>query len=117
MPGTDKTSESRGTGTSSRRRSGTKASAGSGLRFLVYVLRRYFADAGTQRAAALTYTSLLAVVPLLAISFAIFAAFPAFDEVKAAAQNFVFQNFVQHVASPVQPYLASLPAPAGRITG
>src|SRR3546814_2893372 len=92
MPGTDKTSESRGTGTSSRRRSGTKASAGSGLRFLVYVLRRYFADAGTQRAAALTYTSLLAVVPLLAVSFAIFAAFPAFDEVKATAQNFVFRS-------------------------
>src|SRR3546814_9455560 len=108
MPGTDKTSESRGTGTSSRRRSGTKASAGSGLRFLVYVLRRYFADAGTQRAAALTYTSLLAVVPLLTISFAIFAAFPAFDEVKATAQNFVFQNFVPHVGTTVQRYLEKI---------
>src|SRR3546814_13603841 len=104
MPGTDKTSESRGTGTSSRRRSGTKASAGSGLRFLVYVLRRYFADAGTQRAAALTYTSLLAVVPLLALTFAIFAAFPAFAAVNAPPQTFLFQTFVPHVGTKAPRY-------------
>src|SRR3546814_1329300 len=46
----------------------------------------------------------------------IFSAFPAFDEVKASAQNFVFQNFVPHVGTTVQRYLESFAAQAGRMT-
>src|SRR3546814_2340807 len=46
----------------------------------------------------------------------IFSAFPDFDEVKATAQNFVFQNFVPHVGTTVQRYLESFAAQAGRRT-
>ena len=52
----------------------------SGIHFLIYVLRRFLADSCLPRAAGLSYTALLALVPLVAISFAIFAAFPAFQD-------------------------------------
>ena len=46
--------------------------------FLKYVVNRFGGDDGAGMAAGLSYTSLLALVPLLVIALAIFAAFPAF---------------------------------------
>ncbi|WP_420549366.1 YihY family inner membrane protein [Curvivirga sp.] len=77
-----------------------------------YVLQRFMHDKMQPRAASLTFTSLLAMVPLLAISFAIFAAFPAFENLKAEAQNFIFENFVPGVGNSVQEHLESFTSKA-----
>jgi len=80
-----------------------RATAAGG--YLRHVLIRFAADQCPQRAAALTYTTLLAMVPLLAISFAVFSAFEAFGEMQTQVQNFIFKNFVPQVGSVVQEHL------------
>lgn len=92
------------------------ARAVSALAYLRYVLVRFAHDQCPQSSAALTYTTLLALVPLLALSFAMFAAFDAFGEVQDQVQNFIFQNFVPHVGSIVQEHLAEFAGKTGRLT-
>ena len=46
------------------------------------------------RASALTFTSLLSLVPLMTVSFAILSAFPEFKKLSAILQDFIFANFV-----------------------
>jgi len=59
------------------------------------------------RAAALAYTTLFSLVPLLAVSFAIFAAFPVFSEVSNKVQQLIFDNFVTTSAQTIHDYLLS----------
>lgn len=61
------------------RRLGHPARAGH---FLIFTLRRFTGDDGPRMAAALSYASLLALVPLLAIMLAIVSAFPAFQGIE-----------------------------------
>lgn len=75
------------------------------LGYLRHVLARFAQDQCPQRAAALTYTTLLAMVPLVAVSFTIFSAFEAFDAVQDQVKNFIFENFVPQVGSVVQEHL------------
>ncbi len=46
------------------------------------------------RASGLAYSSLLAAVPLVAVGFALFSAFGAFDDVKQKVQEFLFTQFL-----------------------
>ncbi|MCY1184422.1 inner membrane protein [compost metagenome] len=63
-------------------------------RFVVHLVRRFFADRGPQSAAALTYTTLFAVVPLMTVTFVMLAAVPAFRDLGEPIQAFIFRNFV-----------------------
>ena len=58
------------------------------------VTRRFDADRGFQVAAGLTYTTLLSLVPLLAVVLSVSAAFPVFDQWMEALQQFVARNFL-----------------------
>ena len=89
---------------------------GHAIGFGVYALMRFQSDGCQQRAASLTFTSLLAMVPLLAVSFAIFAAFPAYDSLKGKVQDFLFEQFVPSVGSEVQNYLEQFTAQTGQLT-
>lgn len=84
--------------------------------FAAYVGERFLRDECQTRAAALTFTALLAVVPLIAISFAIFAAFPAFARLQEDVQAFVFQNFVPEIGSVVLDYVQGFAAKTGQLT-
>ncbi len=90
---------------SQHKKNGFLARAAAAVGYLRHVLSRFAADQCPQRAAALTYTTLLAMVPLLAISFALFSAFEAFGEVQTQVHNFIFENFVPQVGSVVQEHL------------
>lgn len=70
-----------------------------------------------QRAAALSYTTLLALVPLLASTLAILTAFPAFQELSETWQNTLFQHLVPTVRQEVQGYLQEFTEKAKRLTG
>ncbi len=70
-----------------------------------YVLRRFTEGRCLRMAAGLSYTSLLAIVPLTAIAFAMLAAFPAFEGVREEAQDVLFSNFLPESASALRGYL------------
>ena len=90
---------------SSQQKNSFLARATAALGYLRHVLSRFATDQCPQRAAALTYTTLLAMVPLLAISFAVFSAFEAFGAMQNQVQSFIFENFVPQVGSVVQEHL------------
>ncbi len=85
-------------------------------RFLGYAARRFSEDRCPQAAAALTYTSLLALVPLMTITIGVVSAFPAFQDIEASAQQLIFDNLVPQVGTAVQEYLERFVANAGRLT-
>lgn len=62
--------------------------------FCASVLRRVFDDRCFQVAAALTYTTLLSLVPLFAVVLSVSAAFPAFDQWIEALQHFAIRNLL-----------------------
>ena len=81
--------------------------AGEIALYVGFALMRFYRDRGMQAAAALTYTTLLALVPMMAIAFAIFAAFPAFVEIRAQLEGAIFNNLVPEVGDQVRSYLNS----------
>jgi membrane protein len=68
-------------------------------------------------AAALTYTTLLALVPLMTVFVSVLAAFPVGDRLVEQLQDFVFQNFVPAAGEAVQGYLEEFSGKAARLTG
>ncbi|MEJ2581804.1 MAG: YihY family inner membrane protein [Acidobacteriota bacterium] len=57
------------------------------------------------RASGLAYSSLLAAVPLVAVGFALFSAFGAFDEVKQNVQDFLFSQLLPTSHEEILQYL------------
>lgn len=82
----------------------------------LYVARRFRADGALDKASSLSYTSLLSLVPLLAIALAMLAAFPVFDSVRDQLQAVLFKNFVPEVGSQVQRYVNIFVHNAGKLT-
>ena len=67
---------------------------GTYLAFPYFVLRHFLHDRCLRVAASLSYTSLLALVPLTAVSFAILAEVPYFDTMQGEMQAYIFDNFM-----------------------
>jgi membrane protein len=65
--------------------------------FTVYVVRRFIADGCLMGAGALSYTTLVSLVPLIAIALAIFAAFPIFGDARDKLLELLFKYFVPDV--------------------
>jgi len=57
------------------------------------------------RASGLAYSSLLAAVPLVAVAFAMFSAFGAFDDIKEKVQDFLFSQFLPTSQNEITGYL------------
>lgn len=62
-------------------------------------------DGMTTLAGNLAYVSLLSLVPLIAVMFALFSAFPMFAEVSGQLKGFIFNNFVPAAGTTIQSYL------------
>ncbi len=85
--------------------------------FLTLVAERFARHEGPQNAAALTYTTLLSLVPLMTVTLAVFSAFPVADRVNLLIQDFVFANFVPTSGEVLQQYLSEFSSKASRLTG
>jgi len=72
--------------------------------FVLLVLKRFGRDQCMRIAAALSYTSLLALVPLGAIAFAILKAFPVFDNIEEQIKTLLFENFLPESVNHAQTY-------------
>ena len=86
------------------------------LEFGQFLLQRFQADRGTHSAAALTYTTLFAVVPMMTVTFAMLSAIPAFQGVGEQIQSFIFRNFVPSTGEAVQVYLHGFIQQARQLT-
>ncbi|MCP3675467.1 MAG: YihY family inner membrane protein [Gammaproteobacteria bacterium] len=71
-------------------------------KFLHYLARRFATDKLSNIAATLTLTSLLAVIPLLAVVFTILSALPFAQNLGLEIQAFIFSNFVPAVTDDLQ---------------
>ena len=59
----------------------------------------------TQAAGYLTYSTMLAIVPLIMVVFSIFSAFPVFNEVTGSLKEFIFTNFAPSASDMVGQYI------------
>lgn len=71
------------------------------LDFIHYVLVRFFQNNCTEVAASLTFTTLLSLVPLIAIALSVVAAFPAFAEYSDQIKEFILNTMVPEAANKV----------------
>ncbi len=62
--------------------------------FVVALVNRFREERATQTAGSLTYTTLLALVPLFAVALAAATAFPVFDQWIASLQRFITENLL-----------------------
>ena len=81
-----------------------RARAGTFARFLA---KRFLDDRLFQSAAALAYTTLFALVPLVMVVFGVLSAFPVFDQWSVQLSSYIFSNFVPRAANAVEGYLRS----------
>ena len=84
--------------------------------FAVFLGRRFAADHCLRVAASLGYTSLLALVPLLAIGFAVMSAFPVFDNMREGLGDLVLSYVAPHAGEDVRAYVDTFVANTDRLT-
>lgn len=74
-------------------------------RLVRHVWTHFQEDRCLEEAASLSYTSLLSLVPLLAVVFGIIAAFPVFNDWSEKLQAIIFNNFLPATGEQIVPYL------------
>ncbi len=77
---------------------------------------RFNRDDALMRAAALSYTTLLSLVPLLALGLAILAAFPAFENARAQLRRSLVGTLVPEVGQQVRQSIDGFISNAGNLT-
>lgn len=85
--------------------------------FAAYCGQRFAADQCLRTATQLSYASLLAMVPILAICLGLLSAFPAFEHLRQDAQIFLFENLVPNAGVEVSDQLATFVENARGMTG
>ncbi|WP_226664989.1 YihY family inner membrane protein [Microbulbifer aggregans] len=70
-----------------------------------------------QNAAALTYMTLFAIVPLVTVSYAMLSLFPDFAGLQSKIQQQIFSHFVPESGREVQEYISNFSSQAQRLTG
>jgi len=85
-------------------------------RFIYFVVRHFIEDDCPYRASALAFTTLLALVPLMSVGFAILSTFPVFQGLAEPVQNFIFANFVPTTGKIVQNYLLTFASQVSKLS-
>ena len=84
--------------------------------FITAVLRRFAENRCSDNAAALTYTTLFAVVPVMTVTYSMLSAIPSMQGVSDTIQNFIFSNFVPSTGEVIQSYLQNFSQQARKLT-
>jgi membrane protein len=71
---------------------------------------------GLQTASSLAYTTLLSLVPLIAVMFSFFGNLPVFKDINEIIQEFVFNNLVPAFGQTVKDYLIDFSIKASKLT-
>ncbi|TNG96849.1 virulence factor BrkB family protein [Pasteurellaceae bacterium USgator11] len=87
------------------------------LIFLKLFWHRFNENKLNMAAGYLTYSTMLALVPLMMVVLAIFSAFPVFSEVSGQVQSLIFDNFAPETGGVVQQYLNEFVANSKKMSG
>lgn len=85
--------------------------------FGTHLWQHFRQDRCFEAAGALSYTSLLALVPLMAVILGVLSAFPVFDYGFEQLQDFIFSNFVPAAGDVVHEYLDQFVERSAELTG
>ena len=85
--------------------------------FVAFVIRRWQEDRCPQIAGALTFTTLLAIVPLFTVAVAVLSALPFFEGAMVQIKIFLLMNLVPEIAGRIiTVYMIQFAEAAGRLT-
>ncbi|HEV2538836.1 MAG TPA: YihY family inner membrane protein [Frateuria sp.] len=87
------------------------------LSFSRFIWQRFVDDKCFETAGALSYTTLVSLVPLMVAVLAMFSVFPVFEPARNMLLDFVFSNFVPATGEKVQETLLSFAQNASQLTG
>jgi len=93
-----------------------KRHSASLLRFVSRISHRFVKDKCIQRASALGYASLLAIVPLVVLGFSVFTSFQAFDTISSHVRNALLEYLIPTSQQVVQDYLGNVTDKAGALS-
>lgn len=85
--------------------------------FSRFIWQRFIDDKCFETAGALSYTTLVSLVPLTVAVFAMFSVFPVFQPARDTLINFVFVNFVPSAGAAIQNTMLGFAANASKLTG
>ncbi|MDX1804400.1 MAG: YihY family inner membrane protein [Alcanivorax sp.] len=94
-----------------------RARLASVLAFVKLLQQQFEEDGCRQSAAALTYTTLFAIVPVMTVSFTLLSAIPALHDKGANIQQWAFEYFVPSAGSQLLDHLRSFSRQASNLTG
>ncbi|MEH6649362.1 MAG: YihY family inner membrane protein [Motiliproteus sp.] len=87
------------------------------LGFVRHMVGRFSANQGILNAAALTYTTLFAVVPMMTVTYAMLASVPSFQGLGPQLETMIFDNFVPSTGAAVKDYISGFAGQARNLTG
>jgi len=87
------------------------------LSFSRFIWQRFIDDKCFETAGALSYTTLVSLVPLMVAVVAMLSVFPVFQSARDVLLNFVFQNFLPSTVAKVQSTLQTFADNASQLTG
>jgi membrane protein len=79
-------------------------------------MRRFYEDRGMQIASSLTFTSLLALVPMVTVALTVITAFPVFTAMTTTLQTFVLENMMPASADAIVSHTQEFTRNAARLT-
>ena len=85
--------------------------------FLGLLIRQFNEDGCRQSAAALTYTTLFAIVPVMTVTFAVLSSVPALKDKGSQFQQWAFNYFVPSAGNMLLEHLQSFAHQAANLTG
>ena len=88
-----------------------------GWRRARYLVNRFSADRCSENAAALTYMSLFALVPLVTVLYTMASAIPAFQGAEEQMQAFMFKHLVPQSSATIEQYINDFSEQARNLTG
>jgi membrane protein len=84
--------------------------------FLSMVWRRFQADRCLQIASSLTFTTLLALVPIITVMLTLMSAFPFFSDMTGKTEKFFVKNMLPESVAAIATYTAQFTENAGKLT-
>src|SRR5688572_16499585 len=78
--------------------------------------RRFSQDRCLQTASSLTFTTLLALVPIITVMLTLMSAFPVFGDMMAQTEKFLVQNVLPESVAAIATYTEQFLENAGKLT-
>lgn len=85
-------------------------------KFMYFLVKRTQHDMVLRVASSLSYTSLIALVPVLAIALAIFSAFEGFSEIRQQVQEFIITKMVPDAGADISVYFNEFISATAKLT-